>query len=71
MQGRFCNAHGPTGNLALVRTYVYDKYHRDGVFCVDLAWWIESIEGDIWLNGGATVELPSKAAGTRAKGGRL
>jgi len=70
MQGKFCNAHGLTGDLALVKSYVYDKYHLDGAFCVELAWWIESIEGDIWLNGGATVQLPSKVAGTDAMGGR-
>ena len=70
MRDRFCNAHGLTGDLALVKSYVYDKYHRDGSFYADLAWWIETIVGDIWLAGGATVELPSKAAGTDVKGGR-
>jgi hypothetical protein len=49
-----------TGDLALVRSYVYDKYFRDGEPLVDLGWWIETIEGDIWLAGGATVRLPSK-----------
>jgi len=36
------------------------KYFRDGEPFVELGWWIETIEGDIWLAGGATVKLPSK-----------
>jgi hypothetical protein len=62
MAGRYVNAHGLTRDLALVKSYVYDKYVRDGDFLVDLAWWIEDIEGDIWLDGCATVRLPSKRA---------
>lgn len=62
MAGKHVLAHGLTGDLALVKSYVYDKYVRDGEFLVDLAWWIETIEGDIWLAGGATVRLPSKRA---------
>jgi hypothetical protein len=61
LQGRaYANAHGLTRDLALVKSYVYDKFVTDGEFFVDLAWWIESIDGDIWLEGGATVKLPSK-----------
>ena len=59
MAGKHALAHGLTGDLALVKSYVYDKYVRSGEFFVDLAWWIETIEGDIWLEGGATVKLPS------------
>jgi hypothetical protein len=62
MRGRSVNTHGLTGDLALVKSYVYDKYVRDGEFLVELAWWIETIEGDIWLAGGSTVRLPSKRA---------
>jgi len=62
MNGKRCLAHGLTGDLAIVKSYVYDKYSRDGEFFVDLIWWIETIEGDIWLEGGATVKLPSKRA---------
>jgi hypothetical protein len=65
MSGKNVMAHGLTGDLALVKSYVYDKYVRDGEFMVDLAWWIETIEGDIWLAGGATVRLPSVRAATR------
>jgi hypothetical protein len=59
MAGKQALAHGLTGDLALVKSYVYDKYVRNGKYYVDLAWWIEAIEGDIWLAGGATVKLPS------------
>jgi hypothetical protein len=62
MKGKHALAHGLTGDLALVKSYVYDKYFRDGEPLVELGWWIETIEGDIWLAGGATVKLPSKRA---------
>jgi hypothetical protein len=62
MAGKHALAHGLTGDLALVKSYVYDKYVRNGEFFADLAWWIETIEGDIWLEGGATVILPSSRA---------
>ena len=60
MKGKHVLAHGLTGDLALVKSYVYDKYLRDGEPFVELVWWIETIEGDIWLAGGATVKLLSK-----------
>jgi hypothetical protein len=62
MRGRYADAHGMTTDLALVKSYVYDKHFRDGQFFVDLAWWIEAVTGDIWLEGGTTVKLPSKRA---------
>lgn len=62
MKGKHVLAHGLTGDLAIVRSYVYDKYFHDGEPLVDLGWWIETIQGDIWLAGGATVKLPSKRA---------
>ena len=60
MKGKHALAHGLTGDLALVKSYVYDKFFRDGEPLVELGWWIETIEGDIWLEGGAIVKLPSK-----------
>ncbi len=63
MIGKHVLAHGLTGDLALVKSYVYDKYFRDGEPLVELGWWIETIEGDIWLAGGATVRLPSNRGG--------
>jgi hypothetical protein len=62
MAGRHVTVHGLTGDLALVKSYVYDKRVRDGEFVVDLAYWIENIEGDIWLSGAAVVRLPSRRA---------
>jgi hypothetical protein len=63
MKGKHVNAHGLTGDVAIVKSYVYDKYVRDGDFLVELAWWIETIDGDIWEEGGATIKLPSKRLG--------
>ncbi|MCX8033125.1 MAG: MaoC family dehydratase N-terminal domain-containing protein [Thermoleophilia bacterium] len=60
MRGRYAEIHGLTGDLAIVKSYVYAKYVQDGHFLVDLAWWIETITGEIWLTGGATVRLPSR-----------
>jgi hypothetical protein len=68
MKGRKASTHGLTGDLALVKSYVYDKYVCDGEFFVEVAWWIETIEGDIWLTGGATVKLPSKRVPGRQTG---
>jgi hypothetical protein len=62
MAGKHALAHGLTGDLALVKSYVYGKCVCDGEFLIDLAWWIETIEGDVWLEGGATVKLPSRRA---------
>ena len=44
------------------KSYVYDKYVRNGEFMVELARWIETIKGQIWGEGGATVRLPSRKA---------
>jgi hypothetical protein len=62
MAGKHALAHGLTGDLAVVKSYVYDKAVVNGEFLVDLTWWIETIEGDIWQEGGATVKLPSARA---------
>jgi acyl dehydratase len=55
----------PGGGTAfiIVRSYVYDKYVKNGEFYVDLIWWIETFPaGSNWGSGGATVRLPSKSA---------
>jgi hypothetical protein len=62
MKGKHISAHGLTTDLAIVKSYVYNKYVQDGEFYVDLAWWVESIDGYIWEAGGVTVKLPSKNA---------
>ena len=60
--GRDADTHGLTRDLALVKSYVYDKYVRDGEFLVELSFWVEAVTGEIWLVGGATVQLPSRRA---------
>jgi hypothetical protein len=62
MKGKHVSAHGLTTDVAIVKSYVYNKYVLNGEHFVDLAWWVESIEGYIWEAGGATVKLPSKNA---------
>lgn len=58
--GRFVSEHGLTQDVAIVKSQVVGKDVRDGAFLVDLVWWIETIDGKIWLEGGATIKLPSK-----------
>jgi hypothetical protein len=60
MKGRFVQAHGLTQDVALVQSEVVGKSVRDGAFTVELVWWIETIDGKVWEEGGATVQLPSK-----------
>ena len=60
MKGKHVLAHGLTGDLAIVKSYVYDKYVRNCEFFVELGWWVETIDGYIWQEGGATVRLPSR-----------
>lgn len=60
MKGKHLNAHGMTRDLAIVKSYVYDKYQKEGENFVELTWWIETIDGYIFEAGGATIRLPSK-----------
>ena len=60
MKGRYVAAHGLTQDLALVRSEVVGKFVRNGEFMVDLVWWIETIDGQVWQEGAATVRLPSR-----------
>jgi hypothetical protein len=62
MKGKFVSTHPLIGDLAIVKSFVYDKYVRDSEFYVDLVWWIETITGEIYEEGGATIRLPSKSA---------
>jgi hypothetical protein len=66
MKDRFVNAHGLTQDMMIVKSYVTDKYVRDGKFLANLVWWIETIEGDIIEEGDATVRLPSRSQGPDA-----
>lgn len=60
LQGRFVSEHGVTQDVALVQSQVVAKNVRDGQFMVDLVWWVETIDGKIWLEGAASVKLPSR-----------
>ena len=33
LEGRALSAHPMTGDVALIHSYVYDKYMRDGAIC--------------------------------------
>lgn len=60
LQGKTVNTHGLTKDMAFVQSYVTDKYVENGVFMVRLVWWIEEIEHNIWIEGSAEVQLPSR-----------
>lgn len=60
MKGRYVNAHGLTQDVALVQSRVVGKAIVDGQPLVDLVWWIETLDGQIWLEGAATIRLPRK-----------
>jgi hypothetical protein len=50
-------------SFVIVKSYVYNKFVRNGECFVDLIWWIETLpSGGLWGNGGATVKLPSRKA---------
>jgi hypothetical protein len=60
MRGKYVSEHGLTQDVAIVKSEVTGKYVQDGQFMADLVWWIETIDGKIWLEGAATVKLPSR-----------
>lgn len=60
LKGRYVSEHGLTQDVALVQSEVVGKRVVDGAFLVELVWWIETIDGHIWEEGGALVRLPSK-----------
>lgn len=57
-QGKYMNTHGFEGDCSITKAYVCDKYIKDGKHYVDLVVWCETIEGDIWCECYAVVELP-------------
>jgi hypothetical protein len=61
LKGRYVSEHGLTQDVAYVQSYVTDKYVEDGKFLVDLVWWVETLNGDIWQEGKTTVKLPSRS----------
>jgi hypothetical protein len=63
MENAFVSTHGLTKDVALVKSQVTDKRVVNGKFEVELIWWIETIDGHIWEEGQALVELPSREGG--------
>jgi len=59
-QGKFVISHGYEGDVGITKGYVCDKYVKDGKHYVDLVLWSETIEGYIWSECYAVVELPSR-----------
>lgn len=60
MQGRHVHTHGLTQDVALVQSRVVGKAIVDGLPLVDLVWWIETLDGQIWQEGAATIRLPRR-----------
>ena len=52
--------HGLGNDMCIAKGYVEKKYVQNGDYMVDLIWWLETIEGDIYEEGEATVKLPHK-----------
>ena len=61
LKGKRAMVHGLAGDVSINRAYVTDKYVDDeGRHLVDLVWWCETIEGDIFQEGFFTVQLPAR-----------
>lgn len=60
LEGRRPMDHGMVGDVAIIKSYVYNKFAENGKHYVDLAFWMETIDGVIIEEGQATVCLPSK-----------
>lgn len=63
MEDKYVSTHGLTKDVALVKSQVTDKRVVNGQFEVEIIWWIENINGEIWEEGQALVVLPSRDAG--------
>lgn len=64
MEDAYVSTHGISKDIAYVQSVVTDKRVVNGQFEVELIWWVETIDGDIWEEGMAVVQLPSKDNGT-------
>lgn len=52
--------HGEAGDVSINRMVVTGKHIVDGAHLVDLTWWCETLDGQIFTEGTATVELPCR-----------
>lgn len=60
MKDKTVNTHGLTRDTAEISSVVIDKYTRNGKYLVKLIWWINDVNGNIWIDGCAEVEFPHK-----------
>lgn len=60
LQGRRPMNHGMVGDVAIINSYIYHKFVQNGKHYVDLAFWMQTIDGTLIEEGQATVCLPSK-----------
>lgn len=60
IKDRPVNTHGLERDVAIFKSYVCDKYIKDGNFFVKLGWWIEALTGEVWQEGVAEIKLPSR-----------
>lgn len=61
MEHRHTEVHGEEGDLAINRIHVTGKrVDEAGNHLVDITWWVETIEHQIYTEGTATVLLPSR-----------
>ncbi len=61
MKGKRANWHGLSGDAAIAKAYVFDKYEKNNEHFADLIWWVETLDKDLILEGYATVKLPKRA----------
>lgn len=60
MESCHADIHGEAGDVAINRLVVTKKYLEQGEHLIDLTWWCETLDGQIFTEGTATVVLPSK-----------
>lgn len=61
MKDKILDAHPLSDDIALVHSYVTDKYVLNGEHLVELTWWAETIDHYIMIDGVAIVRLPSRS----------
>lgn len=60
LKGKSVTSHGMSGDVIWVKSYIANKYHKDGESIVEIIWWLETIDGIIYQEGAATVSLPER-----------
>ncbi len=60
MKGKEATTHPMQQDLAICKMYVTGKKIENSLHLVELVWWIETLEGDIWMDGKAEIVLPGR-----------